>query len=346
MKALDFFCGGGGMTYGFRAAGVQVVGGIDIDKQCQATYEINNPGSRFVHADLQSLNVRSLAKEFRLRKRDDELVFIGCSPCQYWSIIKTDKSRARASRNLLVEFQGFVEHFLPGFIVIENVPGIFFNLRSPLPGFLACLQRSGYCWIKFDTINVLDYGVPQTRRRFILIASRVGPVDLPRTVDSSGLTVRNFIGDQRIFPPVEAGHKDDSDFCHTVAGLRSESLARLAMTPQDGGSRSAWEDSPLQLEVYRKKQGDQRFGFRDSYGRLWWERPASTITTKFFGISHGRFAHPDQDRAISVREAATLQTFPLDYSFQVRSLESKARMIGNAVPPVLARKIAEAISHK
>jgi DNA (cytosine-5)-methyltransferase 1 len=271
------------------------------------------------------------------------MIFIGCSPCQYWSIIKTDKTKSEKTKNLLHDFQRFVDYFKPGFIAIENVPGLFSRSESPLMGFLKWLKENRYESIAFKAVKVLDYGVPQSRKRFVLIASRTKQVEFPHTSKNPNLTVRNFIGDTGLFPAIPAGHRDETDFCHTASALSEISRKRLEMTPIDGGSRSAWQDTEMQLDVYQRKRADKNFGFGDVYGRLSWDRPASTITTKFFGISHGRFAHPEQNRAISIREAATLQTFPLSYVFKARSIESKARLIGNAVPPEMARRIALAI---
>src|SRR5262245_49070562 len=132
LKAVDFFCGGGGMTYGFREGGIEVLAGIDIDLKCRETYEINNSPSKFILADIKDLSEESMENELGLKRNDDDLIFIGCSPCQYWSIIKTDKTKAEDSKNLLNDFQRFVDYFNPGLVVVENVPGIFSKPESPL----------------------------------------------------------------------------------------------------------------------------------------------------------------------------------------------------------------------
>jgi DNA (cytosine-5)-methyltransferase 1 len=343
LRAVDFFCCGGGMTSGFRQAGINVIAGIDIDSKCRETYELNNKPSKFIEADIKTFTENELIKKTRITKDDDNLIFIGCSPCQYWSIIKTDKTKSEDSKNLLSDFQRFVDYFNPGYVVIENVPGIFSKTESPLKDFIKFLKEKGYNSIQYQVIKVSDYGVPQNRKRFLLIASRVRNVFLPIPKEDKTLTVRNFIGDETIFPKIQEGNTDTSDFCHSTAGLENINLQRLALTPINGGTRDSWKDTEYQLEVYRLKDGNENFSFKDTYGRMFWDKPAPTITTKFFSISNGRFAHPEQNRAISIREGARLQTFPNTYAFKTKSIADKARLIGNAVPPELAKRIAESI---
>lgn len=343
LKAVDFFCCGGGMTYGFRQAGIEVVAGIDIDPKCKETYELNNKPAKFIEADIKNFTETELIEKTGIKKDDDNLIFIGCSPCQYWSIIKTDKTKAKDSKNLLADFQRFVKHFNPGFVVIENVPGIFSKAESPLKDFIKFLDDNGYDSSPHQVINVSHYGVPQSRKRFLLIASRTKNILFPEANTELKPTVRKFIGDATTFPEVEAGNVDDTDFCHSVAGMKKISLDRMELTPKDGGTRDAWKNTDLQVNVYRLKDGNENFAFKDTYGRMFWDKPASTITTKFFSISNGRFGHPEQNRAISIREGATLQTFPSNYVFKAKSIADKARLIGNAVPPELAKIIAESI---
>lgn len=346
LKAVDFFCCGGGMTWGFRQAGIDVIAGIDIDPKCKETYEFNNPTSKFIKADIKEFTETELINETGIKKDDDDLIFIGCSPCQYWSIIKTNKTKSNESKNLLNDFQKFVDYFNPGYVVIENVPGIFSKAESPLKKFIEFLNEKGYTSIEHRIIKVSEYGVPQNRKRFVLIASRVKTVTFPAPQEDKSLTVRNFIGDKNVYPIIPHGHKDETDFCHTSAGLEEINLERLKRTEADGGTREAWKDTDYQLKVYKLKDGKDNFSFRDTYGRMYWDKPAPTITTKFFNISCGRFAHPEQNRAISIREGARLQTFPDTYAFKVNSIGDKARLIGNAVPPELAMRIGLSINQK
>lgn len=340
LKAVDFFCGAGGVTYGFRKAKIKVLGGIDIDPGLKETYEINNRGAKFIQADVSKLSFDELSQRLSIQPNDDNLIFIGCSPCQYYTTIQTEKEKSKKTRMLLVDFQRLVDNFLPGYIVVENVPGLETKVDSPLQYFKAFLAENGY---SFDdkVVNAVKYNVPQKRKRYLLLATRVQPeITIPKGRNQSRLTVRNFIGDKTKFKPVKAGNKDTSDFNHTVSGLEEINLKRIRKTPADGGTRLAWKDDPeLQLKCYQ----DKDHLFYDVYGRMYWDKPAPTITTKFNSITNGRYGHPEQDRAISIREGAVLQTFPLHYKFKCDSMGTAAKMIGNAVPPELARWIGKTI---
>lgn len=341
LKAVDFFCSGGGMSSGLQNAGIQVLAGIDWDVDCKETYEANIKGSKFIHADVFNMQESELESEVGIKKNDDDLVLIGCSPCQYWSLIRTDKTKAKESKNLLHEFHRFVKHFNPGYVVVENVPGILKKSEeSGLNKFITELEQQGYN-VHYEIVNLNQYGVPETRRRFSLIANRVTKDVVFPKPNKKKPTVRDFIGTHNGFPAISAGHKDNTNFMHTVAGLSDVNLERLSLTPKDGGSRASWADTDLQLEAYKNK-GDN-IHFADTYGRMSWDKPAPTITTKFFSISNGRFAHPEEDRALSLREGATLQTFSKKYKFIGKSTSAIARMIGNAVPPLYAKKIGQSI---
>lgn len=341
-KALDFFCGGGGMTYGLKQSGIDVIAGIDLELNCKETYELNNLGSTFVHADITKLPLAYFEKHFNITKNDDYLVLVGCSPCQYYSLINSSKEKSKKSKDLLLDFQKFIKYYNPGYVLVENVPGIVTNKESVLPKFLAFLEKFGYKYIKYDVVNMSDYGVPQTRRRFSLIASRIDDIDLP-IADNKKAILKDFIGVKNGFPKIKAGHKDYSDFNHSVAGLSEKSIKRLEKTPQDGGDRLAWkDDDELQLECFKGKDHH----FKDTFGRMFWDKPGSTITTKFFSISNGRFAHPEENRAISIREGATLQTFPKNYIFKTNSMAETAKLIGNAVPPEYAKRLGKVITKR
>lgn len=340
-KAIDFFCGGGGMTCGLRQAGINVVAGVDFDSDCKETYECNNQGSTFVHADITKLASNYFAKNFNIQKNDDSLILVGCSPCQYYSIINTSRSKSEKSKNLLWDFRRFINYYNPGYILVENVPGLESRADSVLPDFLEFLRKKKYTF-KYKIINMNHYGVPQSRRRFSLIASRVKEdIDLPLPDEKEDYPVlQDVIGMNNGFSKIEAGHIDSTEFLHTTAGLSEINLKRLSKTPRDGGTRLSWKDDPeLQLPCYVGNDNS----FVDVFGRMSWKKPASTITTKFFSISNGRFAHPDEDRAISLREGATLQTFPKNYVFKTTSVAATAKLIGNAVPPEYARRLGNLI---
>lgn len=340
-KAIDFFCGGGGMTCGLRQAGIDVIAGVDFDATVGPTYEYNNSGSKFVCADIKRLRSDYFEKIFHVQRNDNHLIMVGCSPCQYYSIINHDTTKSELSKNLLRSFARFIDYYRPGYVLVENVPGIVTNKDSILPEFLKKLAKCGYKNVIRKVVNMSEYGVPQSRRRFSLIATRIDGIKLNLPIKEDRVSVlADVLGVEHGFPKICAGHRDDTDFAHTTAGLDGKCLRRLEKTRHDGGSRLDWaNDSELQLKCYIGKDDS----FRDNYGRMSWGKPAPTITTKFYSISNGRFAHPEEDRAISIREGATIQTFPKDYVLKTNSIATAARIIGNAVPPEYARRLGETI---
>lgn len=341
LRAVDFFCSGGGMSCGMQQSGIEVVAGIDFDLSCKETYEANIKGAQFIHADVFDLKERDLEEKLAITRNDDNLLLIGCSPCQFWSIINTSREKSSKSKDLLKEFKRFVEYFNPGYVVVENVPGVLRRKEeSGLDDFIEWLQRNGYT-VHANIHEVSNYGVPQHRKRFTLTANRVTNDELiPLSKDGKKITVRDVLGVHNDFPKIPHGYKDNSDKLHTVAGLHALNLQRLTITPHDGGDRMAYV---LNKQLAPPCHYGKIDGFKDIYGRMWWDRPAPTITTKFFSISNGRFAHPEEDRAISLREGAVLQSFPTAYKFKGSSIASIARMIGNAVPPTYAKAIGLAI---
>jgi DNA (cytosine-5)-methyltransferase 1 len=334
LKAIDFFCGAGGMTEGFEKAGIRVLAGIDIDHDCKASYEKNHPRSVFIESDIRELSVKNLETTLNLCIDDPALIMIGCSPCQHWSKINTERKKSEGSKNLLEDFTRFVKHFKPGYIVIENVPGIDKHPKeSGLSNFLDFLGISGYSFIK-DTLNMFNYGIPQKRVRFLLIAARKGKTPLLPGKSKTRRAVRDIIFD---LPPINAGERSRRYDLHRAAGLSEKNLRRISRTPPDGGTRTAWKDDPeLQIPAYRGKDTI----FQDVYGRMAWNKPAPTITTRFNSLSNGRFGHPRQNRAISLLEGALLQSFSKGYEFEGTCDVAIARQIGNAVPPKFAKLVA------
>jgi len=335
LKAVDFFCCSGGVTNGFRKAGIDVLGGIDIDERYKLTYEKNNKGATFIHADIGQYQPEDLAETLKIVPEMDNMVFIGCSPCQYYTTIQTDKTKSSQSKLLLEDFKRFVDYFRPGFLFIENVPGLESKVGSPLSKFKEHIKTIGYVFDD-DVVNAADYKVPQNRKRYVLIATRVNnEIKVPVPKRKAQVTVRQAIGH---LSAILAGHKDSNIRMHWAGRLEEINLKRIIKTPHNGGTRLAWKDDlELQLKCYEGKDKT----FSDVYGRMYWDLPSPTITTKFYSITNGRFGHPEQDRALSIREGAILQSFPASYRFYSDSLVIIARMIGNAVPPKLAQAIAE-----
>lgn len=343
LKAIDFFCGAGGVSCGFSKIGIKVLGGVDIDPKFKQTYE-SNIGAKFVNEDVSNLKVEKLKDLLGVQKEDENLIFVGCSPCQYYSNLKSDKKKSEGSRLLLDDFLEFILHYLPGFVFIENVPGLETKEGSPIYRFKKALQEKGYVF-DFKVLNAKYFKVPQNRRRFVLIASRVvEEISLPKQIKEKNplITVKDAIGNYEIFPKVRAGDIDKTHFLHTVSSLSKLNLERVKTTPKNGGSRISWAyNSKLQLECYKNHEGHS-----DVYGRMSWDKPAPTITTRFIYTSTGRYSHPEQDRGISLREGATLQTFPLDYRFYSPNKGAIATMIGNAVPPKLAEAIGQSLKEQ
>ena len=357
LKGVDFFCGAGGMTHGLLEAGIDVVAGVDNHLPCEATYanDANNQrpcgvAPKFLHADVETDDIGALLRAEGIEEGDDALVFAGCSPCQYWSKVNTSKEKSTTSKSLLEHFRAYVDEFRPGYVIIENVSGLNTKrTESGLDEFVSFLRSVDY-GLDQGTVAVYRHGVPQKRHRYILIATRLAvagaapAIGLPRPDYTekgypAEMAVRHFLGVDNGFPPLDAGDRVDEPSMHWAARLSDKNLRRIRKTTHDGGSRTSWKDDPeLQIDAYRDKDDI----FRDVYGRMWWDQPASTITTRFNSLSNGRFGHPDEDRAISLREGATLQTFPLTYGFP-ESFPEAARQIGNAVPPVLAERIGDRI---
>ena len=333
------------MSYGLMKAGIRVVAALDNDPQCQETYKANHPEVDFLLEDITNLSTKKFSTETGIQRNDDEMIFIGCSPCQFWSIINGKarvnsmrKRKSRDSRNLLRDFLRFVKFYKPGFVIVENVRGMELNPDdSGLSDLLNFFKKNGYSVDK-SILAFSDFGVPQKRRRFVLIASRVVlEIHLPKPIADQPKTVQQVIGD---LPKIKAGETCSNDSLHRASSLTEKNLARLQMTPE-GGTRSSWvNSSKLQINAYK---GKPLHFFSENYGRMSWDALSPTITTKFFSIGCGRFGHPDQDRSLSLREGALLQTFPLSYKFKIEGLAPTARIIGNAVPPEFSHRLGLSI---
>lgn len=339
-KVFDFFSGCGGASWGFRAAGMEVVFALDSDADAAATYRTNFPATDFKQKDIRRLPPDYLSG-LVAAMRPNPIVFCGCPPCQPFTSQNTSRRRDDTRTTLLLDFGRLVKKCLPDIVFVENVPGLRTTdaNRSPLRRFLTYLRSAGYGNIVHQIVPVMKYGVPQTRRRFLLLASRHGPIDLPPFTNGPGTaalryrTVRDAIAD---LPEIAAGEDHPDVPNHRAARLSALNLKRIRSTPEGSGHR-AWPDH-LRLPCHTKVSG-----YTDVYGRLAWDRPASGLTTKCISYSNGRFGHPTQDRAISVREAACLQTFPRTFLFR-GSLGSIARQIGNAVPVRVAKVIGDHVS--
>lgn len=338
ISAVDLFCGAGGLTHGLLRAGITVEAGIDIDPAAAHAYARNNSGATFLQWDVGQTSCQSIAELFVEGKHR---LLAGCAPCQPFSKLTNGIERHR-SWDMLDNFGRFIDGVVPELVTMENVPELAQRGRDVFDGFCRTLERNEYS-VDWKIVNCADYGAPQTRKRLVLLASRLGKIEVPEGRYSSPnewKTVREAIGE---LPPVDAGAMHPDDPLHVAARLSALNIERLRATPHDGGTKDAWPEE-LVLDCHRRKSGSR---YHSIYGRMWWDRPAPTMTTLCNGIGNGRFGHPEQDRAITLREAALLQTFPVDYEFWPRDTKlssgAVARMIGNAVPPALAHALGEAL---
>ncbi|MBF0143565.1 MAG: DNA cytosine methyltransferase [Magnetococcales bacterium] len=337
MDFYDFFSGCGGTSCGMRAAGLDVRLGLDIDRDAAATFQSNFPDAVFLHQDIREIEV-GILRPFIAQNPRPPLLFGACAPCQPFSKQNRRRSDDDGRRTLLAEFRRFVKAFMPEYVFIENVPGIqtVDEEVGPFADFLRSLDHSGYHY-DHRVVMAYHYGVPQSRPRMVLMASRLGPISLPERThgpgtDNPGLpTVREWIGN---LPEITAGETHPSIPNHRASLLSDLNMQRIQATPEEG-ERLHW---PPELRLACHKHHS---GHTDVYGRMHWDKPATALTTRCISLSNGRFGHPKQDRAISVREASCLQTFPMDFIFQ-GSMTSMARQIGNAVPVRMAEVFGRA----
>ncbi len=341
IQGVDIFCGCGGMTRGLLDAGIAIKLGVDLDHTARKTYESNNHPAHFLNCDVKDLTGKEIQYYSGIGP-DDHLLLAGCAPCQPFS--RLHKGRVDTRSRLVTEFARLVNELMPDAVILENVPALDERHLSRWKQFKATLERLGYVY-EVKVYDAKNYGVPQRRRRLVLIAGRGFCIQPPRpthgpkgSLSKKYLTVRDAIG---LFPPIEAGQTHGSVSNHRAAGLSPHNLRRIKAVKKDGGSRDGWPiELVLKCHKYRNGRIDKRH-HTDTYGRMSWDSPAPTLTTKCTSLTNGRYGHPLQDRAISVREAAALQTFPQWYVFP--DLMTRPTLwIGNAVPPVLACAIGRA----
>lgn len=338
IEVVDLFCGIGGLSYGMKSKGFKILEGFDLDATCKYAYETNND-AKFVYKDIRKVTKDDISS---LYSKKAIKVLAGCAPCQpFSSYAFKNKKKDPNKYDLLYEFGRLVEELKPDIVTMENVIQIIaFKEKPVLQDFIKRLNSLGY---KVDVNQVYcpNYGIPQTRKRLVLLASRLGNINLipPTHTKDNYVTVQDAIGN---LPPLEAGEGSQTDALHRCRALSPLNMQRMMATPYGG----SWKDWPEELLLdCHKKEGGKSFG--SVYGRMVWEEPAPTMTTLCTGIGNGRFGHPEQNRAISAREAALFQTFPTTYKFfpneQEVSLSKASRYIGNAVPPRLGEIIAESI---
>jgi DNA (cytosine-5)-methyltransferase 1 len=332
IAAVDVFCGAAGLSLGLKQAGISIAAGIDVDPLCRYPFE-HNIGSPFIERDVSDVGSPSVRKLFgKARFR----VLAGCAPCQPFSGYNTKHHAADERWKLLLEFLRLAKDVRPEIVTMENVPRL---VHLPLWGrFVKELQSAKY-HVAWGVLDASHFNVPQRRRRLVLLASRLGPIELPQSAGGDVPSVRSAINS---LPHVAAGGKDAVDPLHAARSLRPQNLERIRLSKPAG----TWRDWPthMRADCHRSKSGRT---YPSVYGRMSWDEPSPTITTQFFGFGNGRFGHPEQDRAITLREGAILQSFPSEFQFASPAAQLSVvqigRLIGNAVPPALGRAIGATI---
>ena len=332
LKAVDLFCGAGGLSLGLQKSGIAISAGIDLDPACRYPFE-ENIRADFIEQDVSTIDPQAIRALFINAKVS---VLTGCAPCQPFSGYTTRRRAIDGRWQLLIEFLRIAKGAQPDVVTLENVPRL---ALLPLWGqFIAGLIEVGY-HVAWGLLDASEYGVPQKRKRLVLLGSKLGPIELPRPQKGKPPTVRSAIGK---LSEIRAGKSNAIDPLHSSRALTVRNLERIQASRPAG----TWRDWPRKMQVAcHGSEGGRTYP--SVYGRMSWDLPSPTITTQFYGFGNGRFGHPDQDRAITLREGAILQSFPEDFKFHAAgtrvNFRQIGRLIGNAVPPALGRSIGDAI---
>ncbi|AEC16240.1 DNA cytosine methyltransferase [Gallibacterium anatis] len=338
IEAVDLFCGAGGLTAGLQKAGVKVKAGYDIEEACRYPFEFNNNAS-FVNKDVSLVSGTEVMQWYNQKAIR---LLAGCAPCQPFSKYNQGKDTSTDKKwPLLYSFARLIQETKPELITMENVPEVV--KHQVYHDFVEELKSLGY-FVWANTIKCVDYGLPQQRKRHVLLASSLGKISMiePTHTPERWVTVQDVISH---LPKIEAGQTCPTDRLHRAMALSEINLKRIQASKQGG----TWRDWPEELRTacHRKASGAT---YSAVYGRMSWNKPSPTMTTLCYGYGNGRFGHPEQDRAISLREAAILQAFPENYQFCPQdkqiNLSVVGKMIGNAVPVILGDIIGKSfIAH-
>ena len=336
-SVIDLFCGVGGLTHGFVLEGFKVVAGIDTDSSCKFAFEKNN-NSHFIDTDITELSGKFVS---RLYPKNTVKIMIGCAPCQPFSSYTNKlKKKNMEQWSLLGEFGRLIKELEPEIVSMENVSSL--GSKDVFNNFVNLLKKNKY-HVTWKNVYCPDYGIPQMRWRLVLLASKFGEIHLvaPTHMPEDYVTVRETISH---LPPIAAGQALKKDPLHRASIMSDTNLKRIRRSVPGG----TWKDWPKSLlaPCHQKSSGKSYYNV---YGRMEWDKISPTITTEFTGFGNGRFGHPEQDRGLSLREGALLQTFPKNYVFFESEadyyLTHVAKNIGNAVPVKLARVIAKSIQN-
>ncbi len=335
ISVVELFCGAGGLTHGFEKAGLSVAVGYDTEPACKFPYEHNNK-SKFILKNVEEVNGCDLERYFL---DGSTRVLAGCAPCQPFSTYSRRYGYKKSKWKLLQDFARLISQCQPEIVSMENV--LQLQHHGVFKEFVQILDNLNYC-VKAYEVNCLDYGIPQSRQRLVLLASKFDKIELtaPTHIPANYTTVGETISH---LEPLNAGEASKTDPLHRCSKLSKLNLRRIRSSKPGG----TWRDWPEALiaKCHLKTTGKT---YSAVYGRMAWEEPSPTITTQCFGFGNGRFGHPEQDRAISLREAALLQTFPEEYQFVAPDEPVRfthiGRLIGNAVPVKLGEIIGQSIS--
>lgn len=336
IEAVDLFCGAGGLSYGLMKAGIAVNAGIDFEEACKYPFEKNINNAKFIHYDISKIPESLIIEQYNAGTIK---LLAGCAPCQPFSSLSYSLTKDRKKSDkwpLLNHFSRLVSEVKPDLVTMENVPQL--SKEDIFQDFLKLLISEGY-HVFYEVVNAEKYGLPQRRRRLVLLASKLGDIRLltPEELNISRKTVKDVIYD---LPKINAGEKDPNDMLHFARALSDINLRRMKAS-RPGGTWKDWPES-LRLECHKKASGNT---YTSVYGRMEWDKPSSTITTQSTHFGTGRYGHPEQHRSITLREAAILQSFPKDYKFIEKeedfSFKKLGLMIGNAVPVDLGYAIGK-----
>ena len=349
LTAVDLFCGAGGLSLGLRNAGYDVIAGVEINKEIGKTYASNHPNTKLIADDIRNVKGDDLIALSNMRGID---LVAGCPPCQGFSSLTSKYKKEDARNSLILEMARLIEEIRPKMIMLENVPGIMNRGKSLLDQFISRIENMGYM-VNHDVLQMADYGVPQSRRRFVLLAGLGFKINFPIKTHSQNnddeekplnrwITLGDVIGGMKkpvtLSNAMKNGGPQKYNW-HVVSELKDISIKRIrALSP---GSNRFELPSELRPECHKRSKR----GFSNVYGRLSWDQTCPTITSGVTTPAMGRFGHPDQLRTLSIREAAIIQTFPKSYRFKTNYMKTAREIVGNGLPPRFAKLAAKACSN-
>gem|GEM_PF-81169 len=343
--AIDLYCGAGGLTLGLKRAGFDVVAGLEIDPEIAKTYEANHPTVKLIKKDIREVKGEEILE---LTGLDGIDLIAGCPPCQGFCSLTNKYKRKDPRNDLMLEMARLIEEIKPKMVMMENVPGTMKRGKPILDKFVKRLKSIGY-EINMEVLQMADYGVPQFRRRFVLLAGRGFKIDFPKKTHSKkgdakkklkpwltlGDAIKNTGKPVTLSQAKESGSPQKYNW-HVIRDLKEISIKRLKALEAGNGRASLPKD--LRPKCHAKSDR----GFVNVYGKLRWDQTPPTITSGCATPAMGRFGHPDEIRTISVREAAMIQTFPKSYIFRTDFISTATELVGNALPPKFAEKAAKA----